>query len=129
MHFLKQVATRYRKEVNGFAPEALEQLVAAPWPGNVRQLQNVVEQTVALATNGIIPVSLVQSALNDRSGGLTPLDEAKRAFERDYLVRILKITQGNVAQAAKLAQRNRTEFYKLLERHRIEPGMFKSEEG
>ena len=71
---------------------------------------------------------MVQSALNDQSSGLTPLDDAKRAFERDYLVRILKITQGNVAQAAKLAQRNRTEFYKLLERHRLEPKMFKSED-
>lgn len=129
LYFLKQVATRYRKEVNSFAPEALEHLVAAPWPGNVRQLQNVVEQTVALATSGMIPASLVQSALSDRSGGLTPLDEAKRAFERDYLVRILKITQGNVAQAAKLAQRNRTEFYKLLDRHRLEAGMFKPEDG
>ncbi len=128
LYFLKQVATRYRKQVMSFAPEALEQMVAAPWPGNVRQLQNVVEQAVALATNGMIPASLVQSALNDQSHGLTPLDEAKRAFERDYLVRILKITQGNVAQAAKLAQRNRTEFYKLLERHRLEPGMFKPED-
>ena len=127
MHFLKQVAARYGKDVNGFAPEALEQLVAAPWPGNVRQLQNVVEQSVALATNGVIPASLVQSALHELSSGLTPLDEAKRAFERDYLVRILKITQGSVAQAAKLAQRNRTEFYKLLERHRLEPGMFKED--
>jgi len=126
LYFLKHVATRYRKDIAGFAPEALEQLVAAPWPGNVRQLQNVVEQTVALATNGIIPVSLVQSALNDRSSALTSLDEARRSFERDYLVRILKITQGNVAQAAKLAQRNRTEFYKLLERHGLEPALFKS---
>jgi len=41
---------------------------------------------------------------------------------------MLKITQGNVAQAAKLAQRNRTEFYKLLERHGLEPGMFKSQD-
>jgi two-component system response regulator GlrR len=129
LHFLKQVAARYRKEVNGFAPEALEQLVAASWPGNVRQLQNVVEQTVALCTNGVIPASLVQSALNHQSSGLTPLDQAKRAFECDYLVRILKITQGNVAQAAKLAQRNRTEFYKLLERHGLEAGMFKSKAG
>jgi len=129
LHFLKQVAARYRKEVHSFAPEALEQLVSAPWPGNVRQLQNVVEQTVALATNGMIPASLVQSALNERPSGLTSLDEAKRAFECDYLVRILKITQGNVAQAAKLAQRNRTEFYKLLERHQLEPGMFKPEAG
>ena len=129
LHFLKQVAARYQKEVNAFAPEALEQLVAAPWPGNVRQLQNVVEQTVALSTNGVIPASLVHSALNYQTSGLTPLDQAKRAFECDYLVRILKITQGNVAQAAKLAQRNRTEFYKLIERHGLNPGMFKSEDG
>jgi two-component system, NtrC family, response regulator GlrR len=129
VHFLKQVTARYRKEVNGFAPEAMEQLVAAPWPGNVRQLQNVIEQTVALCTGGVIPASLVQDALNHQTSGLTPLDQAKRAFERDYLVRILKITQGNVAQAAKLAQRNRTEFYKLLERHGIEPGRFKSDSG
>jgi len=127
VHFLKQVTTRYRKEVNGFAPDAMEQLVAAPWPGNVRQLQNVVEQTVALCTGAVIPASLVQDALNHETSGLTPLDQAKRAFERDYLVRILKITQGNVAQAAKLAQRNRTEFYKLIERHGLEPGMFKSD--
>jgi two-component system response regulator GlrR len=57
--------------------------------------------------------------------GLTPLDEAKRAFERDYLVRLLKITRGKVTHAARLAQRNRTEFYKLLERHGLEPSMFK----
>jgi two-component system response regulator GlrR len=128
LHFLKQVAVRYRKDVTSFAPEALEQLVAAPWPGNVRQLQNVVEQAVALATSGMIPASLVQSALNDRSSTLTSLDEAKRTFERDYLVRILKISGGNVAQAAKLAQRNRTEFYKLLERHGLDPALFKSQD-
>ena len=44
-----------------------------------------------------------------------------QAFERDYLVRLLKITGGNVTQAARLAKRNRTEFYKLLQRHQLEP--------
>jgi two-component system response regulator GlrR len=54
------------------------------------------------------------------------LDEARRAFERDYLTRILKITAGNVTQAARLAGRNRTEFYRLLDRHALEPAMFKA---
>jgi len=53
------------------------------------------------------------------------VSEARKAFERDYLVRILKITGGNVTKAARLAGRNRTEFYRLLERHSLEPGMFK----
>jgi two-component system response regulator GlrR len=124
-HFLKATAARYGKNVRAFAPEALEMLVAAPWPGNVRQLANVVEQAVALSTVSIIPASLVAAALKAEPTALTPLDEAKRGFERDYLIRILRITGGNVTQAARLAQRNRTEFYKLLERHQLQPGMFK----
>ena len=56
---------------------------------------------------------------------LLPLNEARRAFERDYLVRVLRMTRGNVTQAARLAGRNRTEFYRLLNRHALEPAAFK----
>jgi two-component system response regulator GlrR len=126
-HFLTTTAARYGKDVRAFAPEALELLVGAPWPGNVRQLANVVEQAVALATSAIVPATLVAAALKSEPTGLTPLDEAKRAFERDYLIRILRITKGNVSHAARLAHRNRTEFYKLLDRHQLQPGMFKTE--
>jgi len=49
----------------------------------------------------------------------------RKQFERDYLTRLLKITAGNMSQAAKLAQRNRTEFYKLLQRHELDPALFK----
>ena len=73
----------------------------------------------------IIPDSLIRQALNAKESELTPLDEARKAFERDYLVRILKITGGNVSKAARLAGRNRTEFYRLLERHALEPSVFK----
>jgi two-component system response regulator GlrR len=125
-HFLATTAARYRKDVRALAPDALELLIGAPWPGNVRQLANVIEQAVALATSPILPAALVASALRSEPGGLTPLDEAKRAFERDYLIRILRITGGNVTHAARLAQRNRTEFYKLLDRHQLQPAMFKA---
>jgi two-component system response regulator GlrR len=126
-HFLKTVAARNGKEMRGFAPDALELMLTAPWPGNVRQLINVVEQVVALSPPGIVPASLVQQALRQESQSFTSLEEARRGFERDYLVRILRITAGNVTRAAKLAQRNRTEFYKLLERHALEPKQFKSQ--
>ena len=53
-------------------------LVAAPWPGNVRQLHNVVEQTVALSTTPVVPATLVQGALK-RSRGLVSFDEARDA--------------------------------------------------
>ena len=125
-HFLTRLAERYRKSRLSLAPEATELLVSAPWPGNVRQLLNVIEQAVALAATEVIPDSLVRQALDAGDATLTPLDEARRAFERDYLVRLLKITGGNVTKAARLAGRNRTEFYRLLERHALEPGMFKA---
>jgi len=124
--FLTRLGTRYRRGRLAFSPEAMQLLVSAPWPGNVRQLLNVIEQAVALAATEVIPESLVRQALDAGDTALTPLDEARRAFERDYLVRILKITGGNVTKAARLAGRNRTEFYRLLERHSLEPGMFKS---
>jgi two-component system response regulator GlrR len=124
-HFLRRLAERYRKAVPVLAPDALAALVAAPWPGNVRQLLNLLEQAVALTTTGVIPASLVQGALREDAAALVPFEEARKTFERDYLVRLLKITGGNVTQAAQLAKRNRTEFYKLLQRHRLEPGMFK----
>ena len=124
--FLSRLATRYRRGQLAFSPQALELLVSAPWPGNVRQLLNVVEQAVALSATEVIPDSLVGQALDAGDSSLTPLDEARKAFERDYLVRILKITGGNVTKAARLAGRNRTEFYRLLERHALEPGLFKA---
>jgi two-component system response regulator GlrR len=126
MHFLRELSARYERQVNGFAPEAMALLVAADWPGNVRQLRNVVEQAVALATSAVVPESAVQDAIKHQSRQFTSLEEARRRFEHDYLVQLLKITGGNVTQAARLARRNRTEFYKLLQRHKLEPSAFKA---
>ncbi len=125
-YFLALLAEKYKKSVNGFAPEALELMVTASWPGNVRQLYNVVEQSVALATTPIIPLSLAQQAIQNQQAEFASFEEARRRFERDYLTQLLKITEGNVTQAARLAKRNRTEFYKLLGRHQLEPKLFKS---
>jgi two-component system, NtrC family, response regulator GlrR len=124
-HFLAQLGGKYRKKVTGFAPEAIEQLIAASWPGNVRQLYNVVEQSVALCTTPLIPASWVQQAIQTQHAEFASFEEARRRFEREYLAQLLKITEGNVTQAARLAKRNRTEFYKLLQRHQLEPRLFK----
>ena len=124
IHFLRVLSEKYGKQIGGFAPEAMELLVGAPWPGNVRQLYNVVEQAVALSTAAVIPPGLVQNALRDDQR-MDSLEEARARFERDYLARALRITGGNVSHAARLAKRNRTEFYKLLQRHHLEPDQFK----
>ena len=124
-HILARFAGDYRRPRLALAPAAMDLLVAAPWPGNVRQLLNVVEQVVALCSIDWIAEAQVRKALDAAEPELAPLDQARRAFERDYLVRILKITEGNVTRAARLAGRNRTEFYRLLDRHALAPSAFK----
>ncbi|HVY22304.1 MAG TPA: sigma 54-interacting transcriptional regulator [Steroidobacteraceae bacterium] len=124
-HFLDKIARESGLQRHIYAPEAVELLVGADWPGNVRQLENVVRQNVALATSPIISVELVQAALGVGPARLPSFDEARDEFTRNYLSQILQITQGNVSQAARLAKRNRTDFYKLLARHALSPDEFK----
>jgi two-component system response regulator GlrR len=125
-YFLRDLSAGYGDRVKGFSPEAMECLVNSEWPGNVRQLRNVVEQSVALSTTPLIPVTLIQRALRDEPTSFQSLQEAREQFERNYLIRLLQMTNGNVTQAARLAKRNRTEFYRLLGRHGMEPSLFKT---
>ena len=126
-HFLSRLALKYGRKVNGFAPDAMKALTTASWPGNVRQLHNVVEQVTALATTPLVPLALVQRALRVPSMEVLSYTEARQRFERDYLVGLLKITDGNVADAARLADRNRTEFYRLMQKHGLTPGLFRGD--
>ena len=123
-HFLAEISkqTGQRKI---YAPEAIELLATSDWPGNVRELGNVVHQNCALAQTPIIPVELVQQSLGGTQAKLPSFDEARDEFTRSYLSQILQITGGNVSQAARLAKRNRTDFYKLLSRHQLLPDDFK----
>jgi len=124
-HFLERTSARYQRSIKGFAPEAMSLLVAAAWKGNVRQLQNVVEKCVALCPTPIVPASLVARALEAPADDLASFDDARRSFERDYLSQLMRITEGNVSQAARLAKRNRSDFYSLLDRHQLDPASFK----
>ncbi len=124
-HFLGQLAAKHGRTLHGFAPEALRALATAAWPGNVRQLHNVVEQVCALCTTPLVPLTLVQRALRTPGIEVLPYAEARRRFEHDYLVGLLKLTDGQVADAARLAQRNRTDFYRLLQKHGLAPERFR----
>ena len=93
-YFLANLNKKYHKKINGFAPEAFELLLAAPWPGNVRQLQNIVEQVVVLSTTSIITSGLVQKALQDNISSIISFDVARKNFEQQYLINLLKATQG-----------------------------------
>ena len=124
-HFMQQLVAKYAKGITGIAPEALEALSTATWPGNVRQLYNVIEQCCALATTSLISLPLVQRALRIPSMEALTYADAKQRFERNYLVQLLKLTDGNVADAARIADRNRTEFYRLLQKYDLTPSLFR----
>jgi len=124
-HVLQHSAERHGVEVTRFSDDAMQCLVTAPWPGNVRQMVNVVEQCVALTHSPVIGVHLVKQALSHEQGEWPTLSQARDQFERQYLVRVLKMTDGNVSRAAELAGRNRTDFYKLLKRHDLSAAEFK----
>jgi two-component system response regulator GlrR len=124
-HFLEQIAveTGTRKI---YSPEAVEFLATADWPGNVRQLQAVVRQNATIAQSAVISAEVAEQAVGAGASGLPSYDAARDEFTRNYLVQLLQITGGNVSQAARLAKRNRTDFYKLLGRHQLSPDEFKA---
>jgi two-component system response regulator GlrR len=126
MEFTRRWQQRQAGSAPGFAPDALALLCEAPWPGNVRQLRHIVEQALGQAVTSLVPATLVRRLLREESEQeMAAFDDARRSFEYRYLVDLLTATSGNVAAAARIAQRNRTEFYKLLARHQLEPSAFK----
>lgn len=126
-HFLSELRKKSPNiAAKSFSPEAMEILLTASWPGNIRQLMNVVEQVAILSCAPIINAASVQRALRGKTNDVLPLAEAQAQFERDYLIRTLQMCHGNVTLASRLARRNRTEFYKLLNKHQLKPGLFRN---
>jgi two-component system response regulator GlrR len=124
-HLLRESALRHKPFVRSFSTDAMRCLMAASWPGNVRQLVNVIEQCVALSSAPVISEALVKQALEGENTALPTFVQARNNFELNYLRKLLQMTKGNVTQAARSAGRNRTEFYKLLSRHELESNDFK----
>ncbi|EOZ0757431.1 TPA: two-component system response regulator GlrR, partial [Escherichia coli] len=124
-HLLRQAAERHKPFVRAFSTDAMKRLMTASWPGNVRQLVNVIEQCVALTSSPVISDALVEQALEGENTALPTFVEARNQFELNYLRKLLQITKGNVTHAARMAGRNRTEFYKLLSRHELDANDFK----
>jgi len=120
-HFIAQRKTK----VNKISNEAMEMLLGYEWPGNIRELKNVIDQVCTFATTSLIPASLVENALQKKNLSMPTFSDAKKSFEREYLIQLLKLVDGNVSQAARIAKRNRTEFYRLLNRHMLKPASFK----
>ena len=124
-NLLQKSATRHQVKVTRFSDDAMQLLATSNWPGNVRQLVNVVEQCVALTQTPVIAAHLVEQALSSSSQNWPTLTEARDAFEQQYLFKLLKLTDGNVTRAAEMAGRNRTDMHKLMKKHGLEASQFR----
>jgi two-component system, NtrC family, response regulator GlrR len=125
-HFLQKFSGRMKKRIKGLTPAALQRLMFHEWPGNVRELENTIEYAVAMTVQDVITDDLILPVKNGAvEEPVKPFKEARDAFERSYLVRLLELARGNVSNAANLAGRYRADLYTLLKKHGLNPSDFK----
>ena len=118
-HFLKKFTTEYGKDIKEISPLALQKLVGHDWPGNIRELENKIQQTVVVATTDVIQADDV-----DLPGELHSFKQEKlklvSEFERNYITKLLTLNEGNISRAAKQAAMDRKNFWQLMKKHVIE---------
>jgi len=143
LHFIDRYNQRFGKQVGPFTPDAIRLMEQAPWPGNVRQLQHLIERVVALHEAGPVSGADLEPCLGGRDdcpGGrpgarsasasgsppapapLRSYREERESFERDYLQRLLRDAAGNVSEAARLSGIARQNLYVRMKRFGIDSG-------
>lgn len=125
-HFLKICAQKEGKsEMLRFSPEALEHMLSLPWPGNVRQLQNVVEQCSVLSSSPLIPLFMVKQAVYGSEIKFQTLEEARHEFDHHYLSKVLRMVGGEMTEAARIAGCSTEELDRLITEHDMNLNMFR----
>ncbi len=134
-HFLLTFSRRYGRKEMRLSAAAADAITRHAWPGNVRELVHAMERAVVMADTDtieaghIFPVGVSEQPKRPAppSEEILPMKEARALWERDYLVRLLRSTRGNVSAAARQAGKYRADLYTLLRRHQLDPRSFKPE--
>jgi two-component system response regulator AtoC len=133
-YFLEEFNKKYNTDVKGFSKDALEALINYSWPGNVRQLQNVVNEAciIAFAKGQFIELNHLPkeiTGIEDKHVMIFDYNLAKKMndtnFTTKYLRNLLSFTKGNISQAAKLANIERQSLQKLLKKYNVDPQEFR----
>ena len=124
-YFIKKISKKMDKNVQNISPGALQKILTYSWPGNIRELRNVIEYAIAMTDNKIISKNLILQTKQITANKFKPFKEAKNKFEKDYISHLLLQTKGDVTQAAKLAQKYRADIYDLLKKHDINLACYK----
>ncbi len=133
-YFLKQALKSSSKEVKGFTDEAIAKLEKYNWPGNIRELENIIERAVALVKGNLItvaelPVSAQSNDTSSNSFSELNLAEAKQKSiddtEKKYLIFLLKKHNGNVTKISEDAGMTRRNIHRILKRHSLDPNIWR----
>jgi len=122
-HFLAAAAEEAGMAPVGFTSDARALLLSEPWPGNVRELRQRIRQAVRLVGDGAISAEAL--LLAGDGDEIPSFKEAKRAFETRYVVHLLRRCSGNISRAARLAKKDRKDFYDVIRRTGIDPTQFR----
>jgi len=134
-HFLRRFCHRTGKRIEGFSDDALETLMKYEWPGNVRQLKNIVERLVIMSDESTLDLLYLAEQLHMKVYGISDqipetieelkvrkqhlLEDVFGQIQRAFLIKALKASQGNITRAAERAGMARPNFYALMKKHNI----------
>lgn len=124
-HFLEKLNQKMKKKVKGITPQAIQKLMLHDWPGNIRELENAIEFAMAMTQTNIISEDLILQTNIQSPDTLKPFKEARSEFEKEYLLNLLQLTQGNVSKASELAGKYRADFYQLIKKYDLKPEEYK----
>jgi len=128
-HFLEKYALELSKSAHSLSADAMQMLQNYDWPGNVRQLENLIARAIVLAERNVIEGKDLDLPASDRRASPGNFKVAKLAciaqFERDYVETLLHLHHGNITRAAKAAEKNRRAFWEMIRKYHIDVRQFK----
>jgi DNA-binding NtrC family response regulator len=123
VHFIRQQNARFSTDIKGLTPEAMQALRLYEWPGNIRQLCNVIEAAMTIASGNYIGLpeltQLIETGKIDQTADQADYSSALGQFETEYLTRLLRKHGGNVEEAATEAKMNMATIYRKLKKYGI----------
>lgn len=129
-HFLEKYAIEFNKQIVNFTSDAMQKLIFYEWPGNIRELENIIERAVVFSKQTVIQSIDIASPCSETTEPDKSFQKAKSEavshFEKNYIRSLLLAHQGNITKAAKAAQKNRRAFWELMRKYKIEIQNFKS---
>lgn len=126
-HFMDELNRQYSSNVKGFTPEACEILIGYSWPGNIRELRNVIEATLAVENSSLIGIEGLSRFMDvdsfkqqkRRKDDILPFSKALGGFEEQYFADLLQSVQGNVESAAERAEVNIATLYRKIKKYSL----------